>query len=43
MKVVDENENLLDIETKISETSSSEDIIHLLHGEVTLLTHLIGK
>jgi hypothetical protein len=42
MKVVDENENLIDIETKISETSSCEDIINLLHGEVTLLTHLNG-
>lgn len=43
MKVVDENESLIDIETKLSETSSCEDIIQQLHGEVILLTHMHGK
>ena len=43
MKVIDENENLIEIESKVSETSSCEDIINLLHGEVTLLTTLVGN
>ena len=37
MKVVDENESIIDIESKISNISSAEDIIMMMHNEVTLL------
>jgi hypothetical protein len=41
MKVVDENESIIDIESKISNVSSAEDIILMLHNEVTLLQQFL--
>ena len=40
MRVVDENESIIDIESKISNVSSAEDIIMMLHNEVTLLQRI---
>ena len=42
MKVVDETENLIDIENSISISNSAEDLIMLLHGEVTFLKIMLG-
>jgi hypothetical protein len=41
MKVVDENDSIIDIESKISNVSSAEDIIMMLHNEVSLLQQLL--
>ena len=44
MKIVDENESIIDIETQIPNVNSAEDIIEMLHNEVILLQTLIdGK
>ena len=40
MKVIDDNESIIDIESKISNVSSAEDIIMMLHNEVTLLQRI---
>ena len=41
MKVVDENESVIDIESKISNISSAEDVIERMHNEVSLLQQFI--
>jgi hypothetical protein len=41
MKIVDENESIIDIETQIPNVSSAEDIIEMLHNEVILLQTLV--
>lgn len=40
MKVVDENESIIDIESKITNVSSAEELIMALHNEVTLIQTL---
>jgi hypothetical protein len=41
MKIVDENESIIDIETQIPNVNSAEDIIEMLHNEVILLQMLV--
>jgi hypothetical protein len=43
MKVVDENESIVDIESKISNISSAEDVIQIMHNEVTLLQMIVRE
>lgn len=43
MRVVDENESIIDIESKISDISTAEEIIMMLHNEVTLLQNLLHE
>jgi hypothetical protein len=43
MQVVDENESIIDIENKISDVSSAESIIMVLHNEVTLLQNIVQE
>jgi hypothetical protein len=43
MKIVDENESIIDIETQIPNVNSAEDIIEMLHNEVILLQTLVDN
>ncbi len=41
MQVVDENESIIDIESKIGEVTKAEDIIQMLHNEVLLVKTIV--
>lgn len=43
MKIVDENESIIDIESKLPNVASVEILIESLHNEVSLLRNLISK
>jgi hypothetical protein len=43
MTVVDENESILDIESKISSANTAEDLIQSLHSEITLLQKIVNE
>lgn len=43
MKIVDENESIVDIESKLPNVSSAEHLIESLHNEVSLLRMCISK
>ncbi len=43
MRIVDENESILDIESKLTNCSSAEQLIQNLHNEVTLLRTCISN
>lgn len=43
MRVVDENESIVDIESKLSDIKSAEDLIMSLHNEVTLLYKILNE
>ena len=43
MKIVDENESIVDIESKLPNVASVELLLEMLHNEVSLLRNIIGK
>jgi len=43
MKIVDENESIVDIESKLPNVSSVELLLESLHNEVSLIRNIISK